>query len=150
MAWLGAIAGWLYFALVVVAVALISDQALGATGLLGDNTLVAQAGRSFGARFLNTVVDGLVVGLIIALTSVGLSLIFGVTGLVNFAQAELVTWGLLDITWGVMNIATAMYFMLIINWKLALIVFALIPVLVVVAALLAAASSTSSAPGCVG
>ncbi len=49
--------------------------------------------------------------------------------------AELVTWGLLDITWGVMNIGTAVIFMMIINWKLALIVVALIPVLVVVAAL---------------
>ena len=48
--------------------------------------------------------------------------------------AELVTWGLLDVTWGVMNIATAMYFMLIINWKLALIVLAVIPILVIVAA----------------
>ncbi len=48
--------------------------------------------------------------------------------------AELVTWGLLDVTWGVMNIGTAVLFMLIINWKLALIVFAIIPVLVVVAA----------------
>jgi ATP-binding cassette subfamily B protein len=49
-------------------------------------------------------------------------------------MAELVTWGLLDVTWGAMNIVTAVYFMLIINWKLALIVFAIIPVLVVVAA----------------
>ena len=48
--------------------------------------------------------------------------------------AELVTWGLLDLTWGVMNIGTALYFMLVINWRLALIVFAVIPVLVVVAA----------------
>ena len=48
--------------------------------------------------------------------------------------AELVTWGLLDITWGTMNIVTAVYFMVIINWKLALIVLAVIPVLVVVAA----------------
>jgi len=48
--------------------------------------------------------------------------------------AELVTWGLLDVTWGVMNIGTAVLFMLVINWKLALIVFAIIPVLVVVAA----------------
>jgi len=47
--------------------------------------------------------------------------------------SELVTWGLLDVTWGVMNIATAMFFMLIINWKLALIVLAAIPVLVTVA-----------------
>lgn len=48
--------------------------------------------------------------------------------------AELVTWGLLDSTWALMNIVTAMFFMLIINWKLALIVLAVIPVLVVVAA----------------
>jgi len=49
--------------------------------------------------------------------------------------AELVTWGLLDVTWAVTSIATALYFMLTINWRLALIVFAVIPVLVVVAAL---------------
>ena len=49
-------------------------------------------------------------------------------------MAELVTWGLLDVTWAVMNIGTSVYFMAIINWKLALIVFAAIPVLVIVAA----------------
>ena len=49
-------------------------------------------------------------------------------------MAELVTWGLLDVTWAVMSIAASVYFMMIINWKLALIVFAIIPVLVVVAA----------------
>lgn len=49
--------------------------------------------------------------------------------------AELVTWGMLDITWGIMNIATAMYFMMRINARLALIVFASIPVLLVVAAI---------------
>ncbi len=48
-------------------------------------------------------------------------------------MAELVTWGLLDVTWGFMNIATGVYFMMIINWRLALVVFATIPVLVVVA-----------------
>ena len=48
--------------------------------------------------------------------------------------AELMTWGLLDVTWGVLSMATAISFMLIIHWKLALIVFAVIPVLVVVAA----------------
>jgi ATP-binding cassette subfamily B protein len=47
--------------------------------------------------------------------------------------AQLVTWGLLDITWAVLNIATSVYFMLVINWSLALIVFAVLPVLVVVA-----------------
>ena len=49
--------------------------------------------------------------------------------------AELVTWGMLDVTWGAMNIATATYFMVRINASLALIVFASIPVLLVVAAL---------------
>jgi len=48
--------------------------------------------------------------------------------------AELATWGLLDATWGLMNIGTAMYFMMIINWRLALIVLTIIPILVVVAA----------------
>lgn len=48
--------------------------------------------------------------------------------------SSLVTWGFLDITWGVMNIATACYFMFLINWRLALIVFAIIPILIVVAA----------------
>ena len=45
--------------------------------------------------------------------------------------AELVTWGLLDVTWGILNIATGMIFMLIINWQLALIVFAFVPVIVI-------------------
>jgi ATP-binding cassette subfamily B protein len=47
--------------------------------------------------------------------------------------AGLVTWGLLDTTWAVLSISTSVYFMMIINWKMALIVFAAIPVLVVVA-----------------
>ncbi|OQX65366.1 MAG: ABC transporter [Anaerolinea sp. 4484_236] len=46
--------------------------------------------------------------------------------------ADLMTWGLLDVTWAVTNIATSVIFMSIINWRLALIVFAIIPVLVVV------------------
>jgi ATP-binding cassette subfamily B protein len=48
--------------------------------------------------------------------------------------ADLVTWGLLDVTWACVNIGTGVYFMMLINWRLALIVFAVIPVLVVVAA----------------
>lgn len=48
-------------------------------------------------------------------------------------MAELVTWGLLDVTWGFMNITTGVYFMMIINWRLALVVFAVIPILVIVA-----------------
>ena len=48
--------------------------------------------------------------------------------------AHLVTWGLLDVAWSVLSIGTAVFFMLVINWRLALIVCAIIPVLVVVAA----------------
>ena len=48
--------------------------------------------------------------------------------------ASLVTWGFLDIVWGTLNIITASYFMIAINWKLGLIVLAIIPVLIVVAA----------------
>ncbi len=47
--------------------------------------------------------------------------------------AELVTWGMLDTTWGIMNIITAGFFMALINWRLALLVSAAIPILVVVA-----------------
>jgi ATP-binding cassette subfamily B protein len=47
--------------------------------------------------------------------------------------AQLVTWGILDITWAVMNIVTSLIFMLLINWQLALIVMGVIPVLLVVA-----------------
>jgi neutral amino acid transport system permease protein len=43
--------------------------------------------------------DGVELGLIIAMASVGLSLIFGVTGLVNFAHGELVTFGGLVAWW---------------------------------------------------
>ncbi len=53
----------------------------------------AQAGRTFFERFVSLLVQGIKLGSIIALTSVGLSLIFGVTGLVNFAHGELVTFG---------------------------------------------------------
>jgi ATP-binding cassette subfamily B protein len=49
--------------------------------------------------------------------------------------ANLVTWGLLDVTWALTSIVTAVIFMLIINWRVALIVFAVIPVLVVVASM---------------
>ena len=43
--------------------------------------------------------------------------------------ADLVTWGLLDMTWGFMNIVTSMIFMLIISWKLAILVFIALPIL---------------------
>ncbi len=43
--------------------------------------------------------------------------------------ADLMTWGLVDTTWAFMNITTATIFMMIINWQLALIVLAVLPIL---------------------
>jgi ATP-binding cassette, subfamily B, bacterial len=48
--------------------------------------------------------------------------------------AELISWGILDSVWGVVRILSAFTFMLFINWRLALLVAAIIPVLIVVAA----------------
>lgn len=48
---------------------------------------------SFLSRFIQQTFNGLRFGLVIAITAIGLSLIFGTTGLVNFAHGELVTVG---------------------------------------------------------
>ncbi len=47
--------------------------------------------------------------------------------------AQLVTWGMLDVTWAFFNIGASMYFMFRLNWRLALIVLAMVPILIVVA-----------------
>jgi len=47
--------------------------------------------------------------------------------------SDLVTWGLLDISWALTNIITTSYFMLKINWRLGLIVLAIIPIITFVA-----------------
>ncbi len=47
--------------------------------------------------------------------------------------ADLMTWGLLDVVWGFLSVIIATVFMLVINWKLALIVFAMMPLLVYLA-----------------
>jgi ATP-binding cassette subfamily B protein len=47
--------------------------------------------------------------------------------------SELISWGILDTTWGIFNITSAMVFMLAINWRMALIVFLILPILVGVA-----------------
>ena len=47
--------------------------------------------------------------------------------------ADLVTWGIVDTTWAVMNILTSAIFMALINWKLALIVVAALPIMIVIA-----------------
>jgi neutral amino acid transport system permease protein len=49
-------------------------------------------------RFLQLSVEGVKFGLVIAIAAIGLSLIFGTTGLTNFAHGELVTFGAV-VTW---------------------------------------------------
>jgi neutral amino acid transport system permease protein len=51
------------------------------------------SGASLAERIAQRLVDGVRLGLIIAICSVGLSLIFGTTGLTNFAHGEMVTFG---------------------------------------------------------
>ena len=47
--------------------------------------------------------------------------------------ADLVTWGMLDVVWALMNIVTAFVFMISINWQMTLIVFAVLPILLMIA-----------------
>ena len=57
-------------------------------------TVAPQAGAAVGAdQVVQLFVNGLRFGLIIAMAAIGISLIFGTTGLTNFAHGELVTFG---------------------------------------------------------
>ena len=53
----------------------------------------AAEGSGIGRRLAQLSAEGLKQGLYLAMASIGLSLIYGTTGLVNFAHAEMVTWG---------------------------------------------------------
>lgn len=50
---------------------------------------------AFGSRLTDALVAGVKLGLIVALSALGLSLIFGTTGLTNFAHGEIMTFGAL-------------------------------------------------------
>jgi neutral amino acid transport system permease protein len=63
---------------------------------LGESTVDTQ---TKGEQAMQLAAEGLRFGLIIALAAVGLSLIFGTTGLTNFAHGELVTFGALVAFW---------------------------------------------------
>ena len=60
---------------------------------LADGSSASGGGGGGGIRAVQLFVDGLRFGLVIAMCAVGLSLIFGTTGLTNFAHGELVTIG---------------------------------------------------------
>jgi neutral amino acid transport system permease protein len=63
---------------------------------LGDRE---RASTGFTDRLPQVLFNGISFGLIIAITSVGLSLIFGTTGLVNFSHSEHVTFGAIVAWW---------------------------------------------------
>lgn len=72
----------------------------------------APKGIPFSERAAQTVFNGLKFGLIIAMSAIGLSLIYGTTGLVNFAHGELVTFGAViawyfNSSWGGLNLVVA-------------------------------------------
>ena len=72
----------------------------------------APKGTPFGERAAQTVFNGFKFGLIIAMSAIGLSLIYGTTGLVNFAHGELVTFGAViawyfNSSWGELNLIVA-------------------------------------------
>ncbi|MBE7551820.1 MAG: ABC transporter ATP-binding protein [Anaerolineales bacterium] len=48
--------------------------------------------------------------------------------------ADLITWGLIDTTWAVLNLTVSLVFMFIINWQLALVMSLILPILIVIAA----------------
>ncbi|XRQ02766.1 branched-chain amino acid ABC transporter permease [Actinomadura welshii] len=62
-------------------------------GADGGGAQQTDTGPGTGERFLQLLLEGVRFGAIIAITSVGLSLIFGTTRLVNFAHGEMVTLG---------------------------------------------------------
>ncbi len=47
--------------------------------------------------------------------------------------SNLMTWGLLDVTWAIVSVIFSVIFMFLINWKLALIVFTIIPIMIIIA-----------------
>jgi branched-chain amino acid transport system permease protein len=74
----------------------LKDQFITSTKIVnyftGESQRVSQSGVD---RWSQRVADGIRLGLILAMCSVGLSLIFGTTGLTNFAHGEMVTFGAL-------------------------------------------------------
>lgn len=70
----------------------------GATSTISRNFTLGAAERqttSFVDQLISRTVNGLNFGLMLALAAIGLSLVFGTTGLSNFAHGEMVTFGAL-------------------------------------------------------
>lgn len=70
-----------------------SEQTAGPSPSATRSPQPGQSGSNTLSRFLQLLLEGLKYGGIIAITAVGLSLVFGTTRLINFAHGELVTIG---------------------------------------------------------
>ncbi len=81
------------------------EAEFGLTNSKSVNFFLGQGVRqtvSFFDQFVERAMNGLNFGLMLALASIGLSLVFGTTGISNFAHAEMVTFGaLMALTFGV-------------------------------------------------
>ncbi|MGP3535696.1 ABC transporter permease subunit [Microbacterium sp. RD1] len=74
----------------------VKDVEVGAGGRVTVNFFIGEGERnvtSFADQLVQRVVQGLSFGLMLALAAVGLSLVFGTTGISNFAHGEMVTFG---------------------------------------------------------
>ena len=74
----------------------VRDAAVGAGGRVTVNFFIGEGERnvtSFFDQLVERLVNGVNFGLMLALAAIGLSLVFGTTGISNFAHAEMVTFG---------------------------------------------------------
>ncbi len=74
----------------------VKEATIGPSGRVTMNFFIGRGERnetSFFDQLIERVVNGLNFGLMLGLAAIGLSLVFGTTGLSNFAHAEMVTFG---------------------------------------------------------
>ena len=63
--------------------------------LIAGDVVVTEGSAVSLRQVLQLTVEGLKLGLFLGMGAIGLSLIFGTTGLVNFAHSEMIVWGML-------------------------------------------------------
>jgi len=74
----------------------VKEVTVGPGGRVSVNFFIGEGVRnttSFFDQFVSRAINGLNFGLMLALAAIGLSLVYGTTGLSNFAHAEMVTFG---------------------------------------------------------
>ncbi len=85
----------------------VKEVTVGAGGRVTANYFIGEGERNvtaFGDQLVARLIDGLNFGLMLGLAALGLSLVFGTTGISNFAHAELVTFGAV-VAWALGSLA---------------------------------------------